>query len=38
MWVYVGVYARTNTHCTDGVVGCEPRCSDETPGGPEESY
>jgi len=33
MWVYVGVYAHTYTHCADGVLGCEPR----TPGGPEES-
>ena len=36
MWVYV-VYARTHTHYTDGVLGCEPRRQDETPGGPEES-
>ena len=27
----------THTHCTDGVLGCEPRSRDETPGGPEES-
>ena len=37
MWVYVCVYAHTHTHCTDGVLGCEPRSRDETPGGPEES-
>jgi len=35
--VYVCVYARTHTHCTDGVLVCEPRSRDETPGGPEES-
>ena len=38
--VYVGVvcvYAHTHTHCTDWVLGCEPRSRDETPGGPEES-
>ena len=33
----VGVYTHTHTHCTDGVLGCEPRSRDETPGGPEES-
>ena len=41
----VGVYAcvsvcirtHTHTHCTDGVLGCEPRSQDETPGEPEES-
>jgi len=27
----------THTHCTYGVIGCEPRGRDETPGGPEES-
>jgi len=37
MWVYVCVYALTHTHCTDGVLGCEPRSRDETPGAPEES-
>jgi len=31
------VYAHTHTHCTDGVLACEPRSRDETPGGPEES-
>jgi len=36
MWVYVCVYTRTLTHCTDGVLGREPRSRDETPGGPEE--
>ena len=37
--VYVGVcvFAHTHTHCTDGVLGCEPRSREETPGGPEES-
>ena len=39
--VYVGVRVciRTHTHihCTDGVLGYEPRSRDETPGGPEES-
>ena len=36
--VYVGVWVctRTHTHFTDGVLGCEPRSRDETPGGPEE--
>jgi len=33
----VCVYAHTHTHYTDGVLGCEPRSRDETPGGPEES-
>jgi len=37
MWVYVGVYAHTHTHCTGGVLGCEPRSRDETPGELEES-
>jgi len=37
MWVYVCVYARTHTHCTDGVLGCEPRSRDETPAGLEEA-
>ena len=37
MWVYVCVYTHTHTHCTDGVLGCEPRGRDETPGGPKES-
>ena len=32
MWVCVGVYAHTHTHYTDGVLGCEPRSRDETPG------
>jgi len=36
MWVCVCVYAHTHTQCTDGVLGCEPRSRDETPGGPEE--
>jgi len=36
MWVYVCVYAYTYTHCTDEVLGCEPRSRDETPGGPEK--
>jgi len=27
----------THTHYTDGVLGCEARSRDETPGGPEES-
>ena len=37
--VYVGVcvYARTHTHYTDGVLGCEPRSRDETPRGPKKS-
>ena len=39
MWVYWCVYANWHkyTHGTDGVLGCEPRVRDETPGGPEES-
>jgi len=37
MWVYVCVYAHTHTHCTDGVLGCEPRSLDEAPEEPEES-
>jgi len=37
MCVCVCVYANTHTHCTDGVLECEPRSRDETPGGPEES-
>ena len=37
MWVCVRVYAHKHTYCTDGVLGCEPRSRDETPGGPEES-
>jgi len=37
MWVYVYVYAHTHAHCTYGVLSCEPRGQDETPGGPEES-
>jgi len=39
--MYVGVCVRirthTHTHCIDGVVECQPRSRDETPGGPEES-
>ena len=35
MKVYVCVYAHTHTHCTDGVLGCEPRSREETTGGPE---
>jgi len=35
--VYLCVYAHTHTHCTYGVLSCEPRGRDETPGGPEES-
>jgi len=39
--VYVGVCAciraHTHAHCTDGVLGCEPRSRDETPRGPDES-
>jgi len=34
--VYVNVYAHTHTHCTYGVLSCEPRGQDETPGGPEQ--
>jgi len=37
MCVCVCVYAGTDTHCTDGVIGIEPRSQDETPRGPEES-
>jgi len=37
MWVWVCVNAPTHTHYTDGVLGCEPRSRDDTPGGPEES-
>ena len=37
MGVCACVYAHTYTHYTDGVIGCEPRSRDETPGGPEES-
>jgi len=33
---YMCVYTHTNTHCTDGVLRCEPRSWDKTPGGPEE--
>ena len=38
-WVYVRVYAHTHTHThtARGVLGCEPRGRDDTPGGPEES-
>jgi len=38
--VYVGMgvlYASTHTHCTYGVLECEPRDRDETPEGPKES-
>ena len=39
--VYVGVCVcirtHTHTHCTDGVLGCDSRSRDETPGRPEES-
>ena len=35
--VYMCVYTHTHTPCTDGVLGCEPRGRDETPGVPEES-
>ena len=39
--VYVCVcvcdYTHTHTNCTDGVLKCEPRSRDETPGGPKES-
>ena len=31
------VYVHTHIHTTDGVLGCEPRGRDETPGGPGES-
>jgi len=31
------VHEHKHTHCTYGVLGCEPRGRDETPGGPEES-
>jgi len=37
LYVGVCVCTRTHTHCTDGVLGCEPRSRYETPGGPEES-
>jgi len=37
MWVCVCVYTHTHTHCIDGVLGCELRSRDETPGRPEES-
>ena len=33
MFVYVCVYAHTHAHFTDGVLGCERRGRDETPGG-----
>ena len=38
MWVCVCVYAlvHTHTHYTDGVLRCEFRSWDETPGGPME--
>ena len=36
--VGVGVCnARTHTHCTYGVLGCEPRGRDDKTGGPKES-
>ena len=38
--MYVGVCGCTRTHThslTDGVLSCEPKSRDETPGGPEES-
>ena len=35
--VCVCIRTHTHTHWTDGVLGCEPRSRDETPGGPEES-
>jgi len=35
--LHLPVYAHTHTHCTDGVLWCEPRGRDETPGGLEES-
>jgi len=35
--VFVCIRTHTHTHCTGGVLGCEPRSRDETPGGPEES-
>jgi len=31
------VNMHAHTHCKDGVLVCEPRSRDETPGGPEES-
>ena len=37
MCVYVCLYVHTHTHCTDGVIGHEPRSRDETHEGPEES-
>ena len=38
MWAQgSGWDAHTHTHCTDGVLWCEPRGRDETPGGPRES-
>ena len=35
--VCVCIRTHTHTHSTDGVLGCEPRSRDETPGGPEIS-
>jgi len=35
--VYMCVFAHTHTHCTDGVLGSEPRSRDETPEGPDDS-
>ena len=35
--MYVCVYTHAHTRCTYGVLGCEFRGRDETPGGPEES-
>jgi len=37
MCVCVCVYAHTHKRRTDGVLGCEPRSRDETPGRPDES-
>ena len=34
--MYVCIYAHTHAHCTDGVLDCEARSWDETPGGLEE--
>jgi hypothetical protein len=31
------LYVHTHAHHTDGVLCCEPRSRDETPGEPEES-
>ena len=37
MGVCVSIRTHTHTHCTDGVLSCEPRSRDEAPGEPEES-